>query len=135
MKSINKAEDLIGREFGELTVIKKGITDSFNVTWVCMCSCGTEVMIPRDKIASGVVTECFKCQKKPKHMYRARGYDVDTYCADPYIALKQFKNDRYTVNARWTKTRGRIISGIVRADMGSWFENIGTIEAIELIKK
>lgn len=63
-----KLDDLTGKEFGSLTVIRKGngydgATD-FRVTWICQCTCGEIEDIVARYLKRGEKKSCFKCNQK-----------------------------------------------------------------------
>lgn len=59
--------DLTGMKFGHLTVIGKsgarGSGKTARTTWICMCDCGAEKIVVRDKLTSGDTISC-GCYKK-----------------------------------------------------------------------
>lgn len=60
---MNFGPDLIGKTFGRLTVIAKGIGIKNRGTyWVCRCQCGTEKTIRRDSLTTG--TRSCGCEQK-----------------------------------------------------------------------
>lgn len=55
----NQAEDLTGRQFGELTAIRRAENDkNGRVCWVCRCSCGKECTVQALKLKSGHTRSC-----------------------------------------------------------------------------
>lgn len=52
--------DLVGKTFGRLKVIANGGLDSFrkNSVWVCLCSCGEEIKVPRPSLLQGYTKSC-----------------------------------------------------------------------------
>lgn len=50
-------EDLTGKKFGKLTVIKKG-NDSIFEYWLCKCICGKEIEILDNKLREGTYITC-----------------------------------------------------------------------------
>lgn len=55
----NQAEDLTGRQFGELTVIRRAENNkSGRVCWICRCSCGKECTVQALKLKSGHTRSC-----------------------------------------------------------------------------
>lgn len=66
---MNKIEDLTGRKFGRLTVIKRDTDQNPKrcSRWVCQCDCGNTKSVYRDKLLSGNTTSC-GCAKKHVHM-------------------------------------------------------------------
>lgn len=51
--------DLVGREFGLLTVLKReGLNKHNNITWMCLCSCGKEVVVRGYNLTQGKTRSC-----------------------------------------------------------------------------
>ena len=72
--------DLRGRQFGNLTVIKVHGRDKWNKTmWICECSCGNTTIVSLSHIVSGHTTSC-GCKKyrytKTHGMARTRQYII-----------------------------------------------------------
>jgi hypothetical protein len=72
-----KAEDLKGREFGNLKVIKKtGKKDSNgSIIWHCLCKCGNYTDVSADNLKTGRVKSCGCIRKEQtrensKHAYK-----------------------------------------------------------------
>ncbi len=52
-------EDLTGKVFGKITVIRKaGLSPTRNVLWLCSCQCGNQKTFPADKLRGGLVGSC-----------------------------------------------------------------------------
>lgn len=84
-------ENLIGQQFGKLTVIKLGEKQGNNRHrhWICQCSCGNITKpIPSDKLKNGTTTSC-GCQV-------SRGeFKIETILKElclPYEKEKSFPN-------------------------------------------
>ncbi len=57
--SKGQAEDLTGRQFGELTVVRRAENDSHGrVCWVCRCRCGRETVTQALMLKSGRTRSC-----------------------------------------------------------------------------
>lgn len=55
----NKVEDLTGRTFGELTVLRQAQGENLSrVSWVCRCSCGNECVVTALHLKSGHTRSC-----------------------------------------------------------------------------
>lgn len=53
------AENLIGQNFGRLTVIERAPNDkSLHAQWLCKCSCGNEKIVGARHLKSGDTTSC-----------------------------------------------------------------------------
>ena len=57
-KSGRSAEDLAGRRFGRLTVIRKAETQNNRTRWFCRCDCGEEKIVTSRDLKSGKVKSC-----------------------------------------------------------------------------
>lgn len=52
-------DDLTGRRFGRLTVIKREVNASNGATrWLCKCDCGGEKIVERSNLTSGATRSC-----------------------------------------------------------------------------
>lgn len=60
----NKAENLIGRKFGILTVIEKSYRKGRHQYWKCQCDCGNIVDARQDALKSGRTSHCGCLTKK-----------------------------------------------------------------------
>lgn len=57
--SKREVEDLTGRQFGELTAIRRVENDKGNkVCWLCRCSCGKELVVQALRLKSGHTRSC-----------------------------------------------------------------------------
>lgn len=59
-----KAENLIGKKFNQLTVVKRLIDNNDKVVWKCQCECGNTTMVRADSLKSGHTKSCGCLQKK-----------------------------------------------------------------------
>jgi hypothetical protein len=50
--------DMVGRVFGDLTVISKGPRKPTTTMWLCRCVCGEERMCQRDNLTARRTTSC-----------------------------------------------------------------------------
>ena len=54
-----KAEDLTGKRFGQLTVIRRAENQNgAHASWVCKCICGNECTVTSDHLKSGNTVSC-----------------------------------------------------------------------------
>lgn len=51
-------EDLTGRRFGRLTVIRRAETQNYRTRWTCRCDCGQEKTVASRDLKSGKVKSC-----------------------------------------------------------------------------
>lgn len=51
-------EDLTGRRFGRLTVIRRAETQNYRTRWICRCDCGQEKTVASRDLKSGKVKSC-----------------------------------------------------------------------------
>lgn len=57
-----RAEDLTGRTFGQLKVIRfSGKTECRASLWACLCQCGDEVIVIGSFLKNGVTSSCKRC--------------------------------------------------------------------------
>ncbi|MDO5018790.1 MAG: hypothetical protein Q4E02_05760 [Lagierella massiliensis] len=54
----NKAENLIGKRFGLLTVIERVENKNDRVSWLCKCDCGKEKICTAQSLKAGKVKSC-----------------------------------------------------------------------------
>lgn len=73
----NRYEDLAGKKFGKLTVLKKdNREDKQNAYWICKCDCGNVKSIAAKNLKSGATQSC-GCIKDEK--FNLLDYEFDTY--------------------------------------------------------
>jgi len=63
-RDILQAEDLTGRRFGRLTVIRRVKNKGNRVRWLCHCDCGNELLADPNHLKSGHTTSCGCAQKQ-----------------------------------------------------------------------
>lgn len=67
----NRIPDLVGRVYGDLTVIRRATTDEKpkGVFWLCECSCGNKSFVNTGNLNNGHITSCWECghYKTGKH--------------------------------------------------------------------
>lgn len=68
---MTKAEDLIGRKFGRLTVTTYLMSRPGRTRWGCLCECGTEVEVLAEKLKSRKTQSC-GCLRKEVSSERGR---------------------------------------------------------------
>lgn len=56
-------ENLTGKTFGKLTVLRRVESDSKDLKWECKCDCGNVVQVEGSKLQDGLITSC-GCVKK-----------------------------------------------------------------------
>lgn len=54
----NRAEDLTGRVYGSLTVLRRAENHNGRTAWVCRCSCGKEKTVTAHDLKMGKVKSC-----------------------------------------------------------------------------
>ena len=84
----DKYEDIAGKKFGRLTVIKKvGVDKNQQSKWLCKCDCGNEIVVNRGNLSINKIRTyscgCWKKEKITKH----NKHKSKIYLA--YIAMKQ----------------------------------------------
>lgn len=63
MKNINRTNNLIGQQFGRLTVIGMDDRNTRKTYWICQCSCGNMKSVRSDSLQNGAIKSC-GCLKK-----------------------------------------------------------------------
>lgn len=62
-----RAENLAGKQFGELLVVKRAENSkNRKAQWLCKCKCGAETIVRSDHLKSGATKSC-GCDKNIKH--------------------------------------------------------------------
>lgn len=101
-------EDLIGKQFGRLTIIEKAPSDATHAYVKCECNCGKIVIKERSQVVNGVVKSCGclfdeMCRERAKKMgLNSRKYigclmcDSDKhyakgYCRNCYNKVRRLK--------------------------------------------
>ena len=59
-----KMINLIGQQFGELTVIKRAPNKNNRVMWMCKCKCGNEIEVRGDQLRGNITKSCGCLHKK-----------------------------------------------------------------------
>ncbi|MDK1718726.1 hypothetical protein N0K73_05495 [Dellaglioa algida] len=72
MPSIN---DLTGKIFGELTVVKRGNNIGSHSGWFCQCSCGDTTVVASNKLISGNTVSCGHLKRDVNHTGLHKGYE------------------------------------------------------------
>lgn len=57
-KGIREYENLEGKKFGKLTVVKRSELEAGKVYWICKCDCGNESKVRSDSLKDGSVISC-----------------------------------------------------------------------------
>jgi len=55
--------EMVGKRFGNLTVIKEDIVSKGHARWLCKCSCGNETVVDGGNLRSGHTASCGHCEK------------------------------------------------------------------------
>lgn len=104
-------DDLTGRNYGRLTVIRKDSdrTDRSNAKWVCGCACGNTVVVTDSHLTCGHTTSCgcFRREARTTHgMSSSPEYaswlSMIQRCTNPLNDVYQYYGGRgVTVCDRW----------------------------------
>lgn len=103
-----KAEDLTGRQFGELTVLYRDFEEESkhpkkgSTYWKCKCSCGNEKSILRGSLISGATKSCGCLRKKiaAKHMSQLSANNYIDELGHQYGKLTVIKKITNDINTR-----------------------------------
>lgn len=99
---MKKNNDLVGKTFGRLTVIKRiGTSKNRAIQWLCKCSCGNEHIVITNYLIHGIIKSCGCLQKEElskratkHHLRNSRLYgvwaNIKQRCYNP-------KNSHYNV--------------------------------------
>ena len=60
-KSRPRNQDLVGKKFYKLTVIKEDDKIGRHTTWLCKCDCGNTISATTGNLKAGLVRSCGKC--------------------------------------------------------------------------
>ena len=110
MQGKGRLQDLIGQQFGDLTVIKRnGSNNSGESRWLCRCSCGNEITLDSRQLRSGRRISC-GC--------KGDGTKLIDLTGQIFGKLKVISHiDGYTHEARWK----------CQCECGAYTEVLGTI--------
>ncbi len=61
-----KSENIIGKKYGKLTVIKQISNSTHGNKYLCKCECGNEKEVIKSNLKSGRTTSCGCARKKPR---------------------------------------------------------------------
>lgn len=121
-KSYKKIEDLTGRKFGRLTVIKMdNHIKGERVKWICQCECGNIKIVSQSRLKRGEVTHCgcdnpFSYRKQYPRLYSIWS-DMKDRCNNPNnsryddyggrgIAICKEWNENFQTFAEWALENG-----------------------------
>ena len=84
----DRSEDLTGKKFGRLTVIKKvGMNKNYISKWLCKCDCGNEIVVYRNNLSiNSTRTVSCGCWKK-EHIVKHNKHRTKLYTV--YLSMKQ----------------------------------------------
>jgi hypothetical protein len=67
-------KDMIGKTFGDWTVINRGKNLYNRAAYICKCKCGIEKLVNGNELRRNKTTMCMKCSKLKKHNYKNKHY-------------------------------------------------------------
>lgn len=120
---MGKKQDLQGRRFGKLVVLKEDGRIGSNVAWICRCDCGNEVRVRSSSLLSGNTTTCgcgrieaitthnqtgtrlFNVWRNIKERCENKNYKTYPHYGGRGIRLCDEWHD-FEVFERWAKTHG-----------------------------
>lgn len=88
-------ENLIGENFGDLTVINFDHKENSHSYWKCKCKCGRYDVINVTKLKTGVKIKCKKCIEEEKQIIRKETFkenDKNKEIKDKIIMRKKYNN-------------------------------------------
>lgn len=81
-------DDLIGKTFGNLTVLEIGHKSNYRQTYWCSCKCGNRVSVMASYMKSGKTTECRNCYMKRTSERRRKEYLTKSNSVTPKSAAQ-----------------------------------------------
>lgn len=91
-------EDLTGKRFGRLIVIKKAPKLKSNTTrWECKCDCGNIIQTTRSSLIKGSSKSC-GCYSKELNKIRSRKYNKFEKLNKYYIGYTTNTNDKFIID-------------------------------------
>lgn len=101
----DKYEDLAGKKFGKLTVIKKvGVSKQKQSKWLCKCDCGNEVVVSRTNLSINK-TKTISCGCHRKETITKHN-KCKTKIYSAYIAMKQRCYNKQNAAYKYYGARG-----------------------------
>lgn len=103
----DKAEDLTGKQFGQLKVLKRNKeknNKNRNAYWDCKCDCGNIRTVDASLLRTGKVTSCCNCNKKNKTVYYGGIGPIKNHTGDRFgllTAIKAVPDKDKTGHAIW----------------------------------
>jgi hypothetical protein len=93
-------DDLTGRTFGRLTVIKRAENGKYGkVRWLCICECGNETIVAAGDLRNGIVVSC-KCFVKSKTSERCLK-DLAGRIFGKLTVIRRIKENNKHGHAHW----------------------------------
>lgn len=115
---MKRAEDLTGRRFGRLVVLRRHASPGANPRWDCLCDCGNEKAILGGGLRAGYATSC-GCRQREARLTHGLTYHP-TYnswdsmiqrCANPKTAgYENYGGRGVSVCAEWATFEGFLAS-------------------------
>lgn len=83
-RAVPDLKELIGKKFGNLTILRLDDDKSTGSRYFCKCDCGKETRIARFKILHGIAIHCNSCAKRgdknPNSIKRKKDRTLDCDC-------------------------------------------------------
>ena len=74
-----RVNDLTGKKFGRLTVLRKADNKGHGIEWLCQCDCGNQTVVRSDRLVTGHCTSCGCYSKELKRNYSHGMYKTPLY--------------------------------------------------------
>lgn len=132
-------EDLSGKKYGRLTVLRRSDKKDKHVCFECICDCGNKVTVRATALKSGKTKSC-GCIKKEK--YKIGGYNLKHGCRNhpAYGAYSKMRDRCYNSNVKSYRDYGE--RGITICDEWTgqegvknfceWADNTGYQKGLEI---
>lgn len=102
-----KHNDLLGKEFGRLTVIAEaGRTNDRHILWECKCTCGRIVNVSSKELSSGHTKSCGCLQKETIKKIRYKHGDRGSRLYSVWRTMKRRCENKNCKDYRWYGEKG-----------------------------
>lgn len=102
----SKVNDLSGKVFGKLTVLKRAGSNSFKkALWLCSCECGNDTTVVGSDMLNGHTTSC-GCVKAAGQYNVVHGHNRETGCSKAYTVWKNMLSRCRNPNIKQYKDYG-----------------------------
>ena len=101
------AEDLTGRRFGRLTVIRQLENRNNRTRWLCRCDCGNQTEVPASNLVNGTCKSCGCLKKENQDKIQDRLHHIDGTCVEFLEKRKKRKDNKSGFRGVYQGKNGR----------------------------